>query len=53
MIDRDGQVVWTGAFEGTAAGVHFLNGGSLVVVTAQAKAVKVSLPTGTEKWHAE
>ena len=53
VIDRDGQVVWTGAFEGTVAGVHFLTDGSLVVVTAQAKAVKVSLPTGTEKWHAE
>jgi hypothetical protein len=53
VIDRDGRTVWTGEFEGTVAGIHFLSDGSLLVVTAHAVAVKVSLPGGAERWHAE
>jgi hypothetical protein len=53
VIGVDGKTVWTRDFEGTVAGVHFLTDGSLVVVTAQAKAVMVSLPAGTESWSAE
>jgi hypothetical protein len=51
VIGPGGRVVWTGEFEGTVAGLHFTNDGSLVIVTARSKAVDVSLPAGTEKWH--
>ena len=53
VIGADGQTVWSGVFEGDVAGVHFLGDGSLLVVTAQATAVKVLLPGGAEAWHAQ
>ncbi len=52
-IDRAGKSVWTGEFQKTVAGVHFLADGSLLVVAGEAKAVKVALPAGTEQWRAE
>ena len=51
VIGPAGKVVWTGEFEGTVVGLHFASDGSLVIVTARSKAVDVSLPAGTEKWH--
>ena len=51
VIGPGGRVVWIGEFEGTVAGLHFPSDGSLVIVTARSKAVDVSLPAGTEKWH--
>jgi hypothetical protein len=53
VIGPNGQTVWRGEFEGAVAGVHFLGDGSLLVVTAQAKAVKVLLPGGAEAWHTQ
>jgi hypothetical protein len=53
VLGREGKTVWSAEFAGTIAGVHFLTDGSLLVVTAAAKAVKVSLPAGTEKWRAQ
>lgn len=52
VLDRSGKTAWTGEFPGTVAGVHFLADGSLVVVEAQAEAVLVALPAGSEKWRA-
>ena len=51
VLDRGGKAVWAGEFDGTVAGLHFLSGGSLVVVTAHEQAVTVSLPAGGEKWR--
>jgi hypothetical protein len=53
VIDRAGKSVWTGEFQKTVAGVHFLADGSLLVVAGEAKAVKVGLPAGAEQWRAE
>jgi len=53
VIDREGKPIWTGEFRKTVAGVHFLPDGSLLVVAAEAKAVRVALPAGTEKWRTE
>lgn len=53
VLDRQGQTVWTGPFRKNVAGLHFLADGSLVIAAGEAKAVKVALPGGIEKWRAE
>ena len=53
VVDRDGKTDWTGEFQGTVVGLHFLPDGSLVVVTAKAKAVRIALPGGTETWRSK
>jgi hypothetical protein len=53
VIDRAGKQVWAGEFQKNVAGLHFLPDGSLVVAAGEAKAVRVTLPAGTERWRTE
>ena len=51
VLDETGQTVWTSQFDKTIVGLHFLADGALVVTSAEAKAVRVSLPAGAVLWR--
>lgn len=51
VIDQAGKVIWRAEFAKTVTGVHFLGDGSLVVTSAEARALRVALPQGHELWH--
>lgn len=51
VINQAGKTIWSGEFEKTIVGLHFLLDDSLIVASAEAVAVRVALPAGTEKWR--
>jgi len=51
VIDQAGAVIWKAEFGKTIVGLHFLDDRSLVVTSAEAKAVRITLPEGKEQWR--
>ena len=51
VIDQTGKTIWSAEFPKTIVGLHFLGDNSLIVAGAEAKAVRVTLPAGTEAWR--
>ncbi len=51
VIDQAGKVIWTVELKKTVIGLHFLGDNSLIVAGAEARAIRVALPSGVEKWR--
>lgn len=51
VIDEAGKAIWTAEFPKTVVGLHFLDDGSLIVISAEAKAMRVALPAAKETWR--